>query len=245
MKRFGLIGHPVAGSLSPRLFAAAYGSRYAYDLIEGADFQHSWQRFLDGYHGINITAPFKQLAFREADTLSEAARLTGAVNLAVKTPEGRVAGYNTDVDGVLLSLQEAGAAAADALVVGVGGAGRAAAVAALQLGCRVTLLNRTPETAQALAAQLGCAFRPLAELPEAVQEAGIVLYTVPGPVEGLREADFSGRTVLEANYRQPCLADVPGCRYISGRRWLLFQAVAGYALFTGESPQQKAMEEVL
>ena len=63
MKRFGLIGNPVAGSLSPRLFEAAYGGRYAYDLIEGAEFAASWQRFLDGYDGINITAPFKQDAF--------------------------------------------------------------------------------------------------------------------------------------------------------------------------------------
>ena len=59
MKRFGLIGNPVAGSLSPRLFEAAYGGRYAYDLIEGAVFDTSWQRFLDDYDGINITAPFK------------------------------------------------------------------------------------------------------------------------------------------------------------------------------------------
>ena len=107
MKRFGLIGHPVAGSLSPRLFAAAYGGRYPYDLIEGADFQLSWQRFLDEYTGINVTAPFKQLAFEKVDILSDTARLSGAVNLCVKTPEG-IAGYNTDVDGVRLSLQEAG-----------------------------------------------------------------------------------------------------------------------------------------
>ena len=45
MKRFGLIGNPVAGSLSPRLFEAAYGGRYTYDLIEGAEFAASWQRF--------------------------------------------------------------------------------------------------------------------------------------------------------------------------------------------------------
>jgi Shikimate 5-dehydrogenase len=57
MKRFGLIGNPVAGSLSPRLFEAAYGGRYTYDLIEGAEFAASWQRFLDEYDGINITAP--------------------------------------------------------------------------------------------------------------------------------------------------------------------------------------------
>ena len=103
MKRFGLIGHPVAGSLSPRLFEAAYGGRYSYDLLEGADFSVSWQRFLDGYDGINITAPFKQDAFRAVDVLSEDARRCGAVNLAVKTADG-LAGFNTDVDGVVLAV---------------------------------------------------------------------------------------------------------------------------------------------
>ena len=90
MKRFGLIGNPVAGSLSPRLFEAAYGGRYTYDLIEGAEFAASWQRFLDEYDGINITAPFKQDAFNTVDRLSDDACLCGAVNLAVKTPDGIV-----------------------------------------------------------------------------------------------------------------------------------------------------------
>ena len=105
-KRFGLIGHPIAGSFSPQLFEAAYGGRYAYDLIEGAEFAASWQRFLDGYAGINITAPFKQDAFRAVDVLTDDARRCGAVNLAVKTPAG-IVGYNTDVPGVLFAVREA------------------------------------------------------------------------------------------------------------------------------------------
>jgi shikimate 5-dehydrogenase len=109
MKRFGLIGHPVAGSFSPKLFEAAYGGRYPYDLLEGAEFGASWQRFLDDYDGINITAPFKQDAFRAVDALSDDARLCGAVNLAVKTPAG-IVGYNTDVAGVVLAVREALAA---------------------------------------------------------------------------------------------------------------------------------------
>ena len=107
--RFGLIGHPVAGSFSPKLFEAAYGGRYPYDLLEGAEFGASWQRFLDEYDGINITAPFKQDAYRAVDALSDDAHLCGAVNLAVKTPAG-IVGYNTDVAGVVLAVHEALAA---------------------------------------------------------------------------------------------------------------------------------------
>ena len=279
MKRFGLIGHPVAGSFSPRLFEAAYGGRYAYDLLEGADFGASWQRFLDHYDGINITAPFKQDAFRAVDVLSDDARRCGAVNLAVKTSAG-IVGYNTDVDGVILAVREAcglpvppepaNSAArvplADALVVGCGGAGRAAAVAAQRLGCRVTLVNRTPARAAALASELGCTWIPLSafssscapastETPTSIGTTSLetallnpppadgfspdlVIYTVPGPMEGLPA--FPDAVILEANYRTPCL-EGQGRVYISGLRWLLYQAVAGYSIFTGETPDADAM----
>ena len=235
MKRFGLIGHPVAGSLSPRLFEAAYGGRYPYDLLEGAVFAASWQRFLDGYHGINITAPFKQDAFRAVDMLSEDARRCGAVNLAVKTPDG-IAGYNTDVDGVVLAVQETGLPVSEALIVGCGGAGRAAAVAAQRLGCRVSLVNRTPARAASLASELGCAWVPLSDLTSLSPD--LVVYTVPGPMEGL--PDFPEAVILEANYKTPCL-EGHGKAYISGLRWLLYQAVAGYEIFTGERPDADAM----
>ena len=252
MKRFGLIGHPVAGSFSPKLFEAAYGGRYPYDLIEGADFGASWQRFLDEYDGINITAPFKEFAFRAVDALSDDARLCGAVNLAVKTPSG-IVGYNTDVAGVVLAVREAlsGLASTDpqpvipgstgnllkeALVVGCGGAGRAAAVAALRLGCRVTLANRTPSRAAALADDLGCDWIPAEDI--AALSPDLVIYTVPGPMDGFPE--FPEAIILEANYRTPCL-EGRGKAYISGRRWLLFQAVAGYEIFTGETPDAGAM----
>ena len=255
MKRFGLIGHPVAGSFSPKLFEAAYGGRYPYDLLEGAEFSASWQRFLDEYDGINITAPFKQDAFRAVDALSDDARLCGAVNLAVKTPAG-IVGYNTDVAGVVLAVREALAAREapgpqpvtpgltgnllkEALVVGCGGAGRAAAVAALRLGCRVTLANRTPSRAAALAEDLGCEWIPAEDL--ASLSPDLVIYTVPGPMDGFPE--FPEAIILEANYRTPCL-EGRGKAYISGRRWLLFQAVAGYEIFTGETPDAGAMFQI-
>ena len=67
MDRFGLIGHPIAHSLSPALFRAAYGGKYAYDLIETPDFEAAWARFLADYKAINVSAPFKGNAFVRAD----------------------------------------------------------------------------------------------------------------------------------------------------------------------------------
>ena len=107
MKRFGLIGHPIAHSLSPALFKAGYDGRYPYELIETADFEEAYQRFLDSYDGINVTAPFKEAAFAKADITSEECRLIGATNLLVKTPEG-IKAYNSDYLGVRLWLSAAG-----------------------------------------------------------------------------------------------------------------------------------------
>ena len=104
-ERFGLIGYPIAHSLSPALFKAGYHGRFPYELIETADFEEAYSRFLNGYDGINVTAPFKEQAFAKADLVSEECRLIRATNLLVKTPDG-VKAYNSDYLGVRKWLEE-------------------------------------------------------------------------------------------------------------------------------------------
>ena len=250
--KFALIGHPVAGSLSPRLFEAAYGGRYPYDLIDEPAFETAWERFLAEYDGINVTAPFKQDAFSRVSRLTPDALATGAVNLVVRNGQETV-GYNTDVEGVLGAVRETGLPVSDALIVGAGGAARAAAVAALRLGCRVTIANRTLSKADELAYSLGCEAVSLAHITGL--QPDLVIYTIPGTsllrpetsplIPGLTRNLLSNAVVLEAEYKHPVLADVPCRAYTGGRRWLLWQAVAGYALFTGEEPDAEKMSAVL
>lgn len=245
MKRFALIGHPVEGSLSPVLFRAAYNGRYAYDLID-APFQEAWGRFLSSYHGINVTAPYKQDAFARADVLAPGARLTGAVNLAVKEADGLIHGYNTDIDGVVGAVHECGLPMSFALVVGAGGAARAAVVAAGMLGCKdVFVANRTFSKAQALADDFGCTAVQLSDIHTLSPD--LIIYTVPGGVGAqlLSPELLAGVVALEAEYKHPSLASMPCRAYISGRRWLLHQAIAGYRLFTGEDPDSTAMAAAL
>ena len=241
--KFALIGHPVAGSLSPRLFKAAYGGRYPYDLIDEPAFEAAWERFLAGYDGINVTAPFKQDAFANVSRLTPDALATGAVNLVVRNGQETV-GYNTDVEGVLGAIRETNLPVSDALVVGAGGAARAAAVAALRLGCRVTIANRTLSKADELAYSLGCEAVSLAHMGSLTPD--LIIYTLPGSAPLTLEGSlFRNALVLEAEYKHPVLADIPCRAYVGGRRWLLWQAVAGYALFTGEEPDAEKMSSVL
>ena len=154
-----------------------------------------------------------------------------------------------------------------ALVVGCGGAGKAAAVAAAELGFSTALMNRTPEKARAIADKLpeyGFVCVPVADFKNAFRECELVIYTLPMALPALEElspADFEGeerygrmgpgKMVLEANYKTPsfgpdllCLASRAGCQYIPGRRWLLYQAMSGYSLMTGQAPDAKAMTRI-
>ena len=251
--RFGLIGHPLTGSGSPALFAKAYGGKWEYDLIDEPSFEAAWGRFLADYEAVNVTAPFKLVAFERVAAcgrLSEDAIACGAVNIVVKEDAGGtlvLAGYNSDYLGLKALLSAEGFVAGDvAVVAGFGGAGRAAAAAVRALGMDVVVCNRT------VAAPGGglpgpvppAQIRPLAELPVLAGVADIVIYTLPvavPEVEGLLAVASAGPStgsgtvpvVLEANYVSPCLENYGG-RYISGRRWLLEQARAGYEIMTGE-----------
>ena len=279
--KFGLIGHPIAHSLSPALFKAGYDGRYPYQLIEGSDFEDSYRRFLEGYEGINVTAPFKELAFAKADILSTECEAVGATNLLIKTTEG-IKAYNSDYLGVRRWLSEVaeglkrtpptpsswapppaarGVArfsspqppltAVKALIVGLGGAGKAAAAAAESLGMEVIRMNRTVRDERT---------RPLSDFRDCFREADIVIYNIPAAIPELSELtdeDFgAGRPkwILEANYRNPSFDEVllqkmkaanPMAEYTSGKIWLLYQALTGYEIFTGEKPDLRKMSDVL
>lgn len=297
MNRFGLIGDPIATSLSPALFEAAYSGEFSYDLIQSADFGNSWKAFEDRYQGINVTAPFKQQAFSQADIFTASCRKIGAANIIVKTDDGILAD-NSDFTGVILSIAEAyvpgivrefyeryGIKAhikihqyvkqaltmlfsrkPQALIVGCGGAGRAAAVAAAELGFDTALMNRTGEKAQKMADEMpeyGFIVDQLSDFRAAVKECDLVIYTLPVALDGisaLTAEDFEGedrytwprpgKVILEANYKTPSFRDrtlvnAAGAQYVPGLRWLLYQALTGYSVLTGKMPDLDAMESAV
>ena len=295
MKKFGLIGHPIAHSLSPALFKAGYDGRYPYELIETEDFEEAYRRFLDGYDGINVTAPFKELAYAKADILSQEGRIIKATNLLVKTTDG-IKAYNSDYLGVRMWLQEAAEglkrtpptswapppaargvarfstppqphSTARVLIVGTGGAGKAAAVAAASLGMDLILMNRSMEKAEAVAESVAAMdpapaveVRPLEDFRECFRTADIVIYNIPSAIPALAELsaeDFNPghhKFILEANYKNPSfdkelimkmMTANPEASCTKGTTWLLYQALTGYEIFTGEKPDLAPMSAVL
>jgi shikimate dehydrogenase len=109
-----------------------------------------------GFRGVNVTIPHKEAALGLADTATETARAVGAAN-TLTFEDGRVAADNTDVAGLLHAIPERHRPRGRrALVLGAGGAGRAAVHALVQAGAAdVMVWNRTPERAERLCAELG------------------------------------------------------------------------------------------
>ena len=301
MDKFGLIGDPISNSLSPTLFKAGYAGKYQYDLIEGSDFEASFNCFMKDYKAVNVTAPFKELALAKADITSNASMKIGAANILVNTSEG-IEAHNSDFTGIILciadalipgivagvyspraedikegadpivgihqiflsSLQNIYPSRPEALIVGCGGAGKAAAVAAAELCFHVTLINRTQSKADKLASELkdyDIAVVPIENFIKSFRKSDLVIYSLPMAIDAiqrLKAADFRGKdryvsdrpgkVILEANYKAPSFSgkikeklDKYGCQYIPGRKWLLYQALTGYSLMTGSSPAFQPM----
>jgi shikimate dehydrogenase len=158
----GLIGWPVAHSVSPAMHNAAFerlGLDWRYVLLPaGPD---RLEATVDGlrrppFRGANVTVPHKQAVMAHLDEVLGAAQAIGAVNTIVADGV-HLAGHNTDADGFLAALREAGfePAGCRALLLGAGGAARSVAYAlALESGA-VTIHNRTPARAERLAEDLG------------------------------------------------------------------------------------------
>ena len=244
MKRFGLIGHPIAHSLSPAMFHAAY-PEWNYDLIETEDFEEAWSRFLEGYDAVNVTAPFKLQAFDRADESDTVTGQIGAANILLKQ-DGLIKALNTDFWAVcqLLRLNMPPLETPRVLVVGCGGAGRSAALAATNLHLETVVANRDYDKAARYCRSAG-GMEPmrLESAAEHLPEFGIVIYTLPTEIPLARLILERPETIiLEANYLDPCLS---GPNYISGKQWLVAQAAAGFRVMTGRIPDWERLNIIL
>ena len=275
MKKFGLIGHPISHSLSPALFKAAFGGKYSYDLIEEADFDKAYERFLKEYDAINVTAPFKEQAFRKADIKNAECNAIGAANILVKSDDGTITAANSDQMGVIGAVISGMApdkkTNTTALIVGCGGAAKAAAYAMCSLGYETIIINRNYQKAENFAKQLSenpefnVSAVKLDDFCRYFRKAGVIVYTLPvmiPDIENLSRRDICGtlllgkknKILLEANYKDPAftpelknrLASInPDLKYVDGKEWLLHQAIGAYKYFVDENPDVETMRTVI
>jgi len=183
----GVAGNPIGHSLSPlihRAWIAGAGIDAVYDPYEPQD-EASFHALVDigragRLRGLNVTAPFKLAALAAADSVSDTARRAGSANLLV-FEGGRANADSTDGLGLMAALAEQAPdlrpGGRPVVVLGAGGAGRAAAAALSDAGAEVRIVNRTHAKAEALAADLGVA---AVSLEAALDGAALVVNALSG-----------------------------------------------------------------
>lgn len=271
MLRLALLGDPVAHSLSPRFQSAALaalGIAGSYEAIRcpaAALAERLAELAAAGYRGLNLTLPLKEAAWRllapGAAAVSAEARALRAVNTLRWEPVGAWSLHNTDFTGcqqAAAALLPDGLAGVSVLVLGAGGAARAALAACLAAGAAtVAVWNRSEERAARLLAELAPAdARARAALlvgdrcPPGydliIQATSLGLSPAdslpPLPAPGERPAVLDLQT-MPSPWLARCRA--AGARGADGRAMLLAQGAASFEIWTGRPAPLAAMREAL
>lgn len=254
-----VLGRPVAHSLSPDLHTAGYRALGLHDWSYSAhDVGQaelaSWVAALDDtWRGLSLTMPLKEVAFDVAATVTETARVTGAVNTLVRREDLAWDAHNTDVRGFEAALADVDHGG-EATLLGGGATARSAVVALAALGVeRLRLAVRSeprPETVR-LAVHLGIALDavPLSSWGSQ-HRAGLVVSTLPPDASAAAVAGMGSRRrkgtlmdVVYADWPTPLArsAGALGMSVISGLDMLVYQAAEQFRLFTGQPAPVQAM----
>jgi shikimate dehydrogenase len=219
-----------------------------------------------GVCGMNATIPHKQAIIPLLDSVSEDARLVGAVN-TIKVEDGKLNGFNTDIDGWVRDIQEDILLERSAVcIVGAGGAARAVAVGAIRSGAsKLFLCGRNPDTVSALAADLqtkmpdSCIEWRRLDDPDCRAELGqcdIVVNTTPVgmestpgmpiPPDWLNENQYFYDTIYNPGETELMrAARQEGCAVRGGLGMLAYQGAVAFEIWTGQEPDVDRMKSTL
>ena len=262
MQRYAVFGQPITHSLSPRIhaaFAAQLGIDLDYRAIEtGRDaFASTLEAFTrEGGRGANVTLPLKQDAFALCTHRSDRARRCGSVNTLVRAGDGWH-GDSTDGIGLLRDLARHGIdpRGSRVLLLGAGGAARAAAFALAERVDELVIANRTPERADELAGQLGARSCALDALHAQGAFALVVNASAAGHADStidLPASLFAATGVAyDLSYGPAARAFLAAARAagarlaVDGLGMLVEQAAESFALWHGRQPDTAAVHTML
>jgi shikimate dehydrogenase len=256
---YGIMGHPIAHSLSPMMHTFAFRQQHL-DCVY-VPFPVAPDQLAPavvgavalGVCGFNVTIPHKEAIMAHLDDVSAAAWAIGAVN-TVHVQDGRTIGYNTDGEGFLQPLHALHLPLADTTtcMLGAGGAARAVGMALLEAGCPVlAIANRTYERAARLVAVLQEYFPqtqvravPFAEAAPVAQQSGLLVNATSVGMHNtggalLPDTCFRpGQVVYDLVYRPiytPLLlaAQRCGATVVPGLDMLIGQGAAAFQLWPG------------
>lgn len=264
---FGVIGYPVAHSLSPVMMNRAFDvCRLAchYLAMEVTELSSDLDILSKvGFEGLSVTVPYKEEVIKLVNRIDPEAVEIGAVN-SLKRHENGWEGRNTDWIGVIKALEGAVSSGTSfrgrkALVVGAGGAARAVIFALKNMGMDVTIANRTVEKAELLAQHFSCQVVALPALKNFESRTwDVIVQTtsvgMKGYAEGLSPVPdhlfAPGVIAMDVVYTPRWTAFLRnaknrGAQVVFGSEMLLYQGVAQFEWWLGIKAPVEAMREAL
>ena len=269
----GVLGNPVEHSLSPAIHNAAFqhlGLNFVYLAFRVEQVKEAVQgiRALGNLRGFSVTIPHKVSTMEHLDVIDDTARHIGAINTIVKS-DSTLTGYNTDASGALQALRRARTLLADkrVLIVGSGGAARAIAfgLALHEPIAGLTILGIVDEERANLVADLRKGSSVSIEdahlnettLSRAIEQAQVLIHCSPLGMHPKVDETCVPKDLLKPhltvmdivyNPRETRLlreAREVGCSTIPGLEMFLYQAVAQFELWTGQSAPIDVMRKIL
>jgi shikimate dehydrogenase len=264
-KIVGIIGHPIKHSYSPLMHNIAFelsGQNYIYlpfDVPSNALKDALKGMVALGIKGLNVTIPLKEKILPLLKDVSEEANIVGAVN-TVTNEDGILRGYNTDVLGVIESLNpfKDEIAGANVSVIGAGGASRSVIYALIRnfKAGRINIINRTEQTAESLkeyfsAKMMYDEFKVFPLMPpdlvEIFRDSKLIINTtsmgmfpeIDDSATTIPESFMKGQIVFDIVYNPVKtkllkLAESQGATIITGLKMLVEQGAKAYELWCGE-----------
>lgn len=271
-KVFGILGDPVAHSLSPAMHNAAFEQK-RFDGVyvpfhttrTGAFLKQSISAL--GLAGLSVTIPHKTWAARTADLPDALTKLSGAANTLIPK-DGKLLAYNTDGPGAMKALEEKKSSGSRYLLIGYGGSATAIAHSILlrNPGAQIAVTGRRIKKAEAFAKVTAGGHKHASVYAAAFpsidpDEIDIVIQTTPAGMQDPDAEVLPGmqfdpvwirrkHTIFDIVYtpmKTPLLmlAEDKGARIVFGYKMLLYQAVLQFELFTGMQAPHSLMERIL
>lgn len=258
-KMYGVAGSHVHSSLSPLMHNTAFRCQevnavYLPLQVDAVDDLLTLVRELP-IDGLSVTMPYKQQIMPHLDRVDALSRRIGAVNTVLRMADGTLHGFNTDVAGITDPLERRlRLKGARVLLLGAGGAARAAAFGLVDKGAKVAIVNRRHEAAQTLAEQAGATVLRREEL--AREHFDALVHATPLGMTGYSDAaplspeEMRADLVFDLVYNPietPLLrmARELGLSVISGLEMFVAQGVRQFEIWTGTTAPVDQMREVV
>jgi 3-dehydroquinate dehydratase / shikimate dehydrogenase len=257
---YGVAGDPVSQSLSPAIMNAAF-RRENVNAVYLALHANTLKDLLNcireiPIHGISVTMPYKESILAHLDNTDAHTAKIGACNTVVRAQDGKLYGFNTDASGVLRPLERRLSSLEDAriLVLGAGGAARAAVFGLKERGAEVYVLNRSVAAGQKLARSARARSVKRADLKKLAFD--VIINATPVGMGNtkespLQEKEINARYVFDMVYdpgetRFLKLAKERGAQIIPGVEMFINQAARQFEIWTGKpAPFDEMLRVVL